>query len=523
MKKAITFRFRIKKDAKGLTNAAISVNSDQGKYNLNLKNLNEDTISSIRKHLEEETATSIKVHKKNLENFVKTSIYKTEKLQDREETFGEKGFHHEKVEEVKQEVVEEVSKLVQESRNIITIGKYKFAQFGHNVYFSEILSLAVPPVLLEMMKQSDEYKLDCLINYFRLLALNPDPNIVEKITDYVVRGQFKISNLGFLVGYKKVTSRSNTSQSYIKESGDHFYNILESNKTIEYSDLIDKCEFTDSHTKRMTIKNGHLITMARKDCDNNPNNGCSTGLHIGTYSYSSSFSGNVLLLCLFSPSDIANLPLAEPNKLRASAYIPLGILEGDDFQTSVEKNDFRIHPDIIFEAKRNLETFFDNNKDLKNQYTDFISDIDTHISFIEAREILNKTANTVLSFVKVSEADLVKVTEVPKLVKSKYEHLGSSEVPSVVTEDEDLEDEELDEDEDYDDYNDEKMYEDQDSDESEDEEIDSELEEFKQSSINRLTRMRWKLEKYCVISTDKGYELIAKEKLGDNNYICDLV
>jgi hypothetical protein len=503
MKKKINYRIRVKFDAKGLTNLSISINSENDKYNLNLKNVERENIDVIRKYLETDVSNNIAEHKLSFDNFLETVLPSSKKVAERNDAFGEKGFHEDKIEELR----EETKEAILDNNNIFSIGKYKFARFSGNIYFSEILSLPVPESLLQLMKDSNEYKLDCLINFFKLLALNPDTNIVEQITDYVVRGQFKLTNLGFLVGYKKVQSR-NTEPFNIARSSQYFLHLLKSNIQIGYADLIDRCEFTDSHSGRMTIKNGHLITMPRQDCDSNPDNSCSTGLHIGTFAYSNSFTGNTLLLCLFSPSDIANLPYREANKLRASAYIPLGILPNDSrlFLNLIETNDFRLNPDVIFEAKRNLEVFFSNNKDIQNLYTDYISTIDTHISFIEVRQILNSTANTALTFVKPSEEEFVKV----KLTKPYIETVSMS------LEDEDLDDDSVD---DLDIESDEDMYEEQDN----DEEVNPELEEFKSKSIGKLNRMRWKAENYCVVLNNENYELVHKDKIGDRTFICNLI
>lgn len=74
---------------------------------------------------------------------------------------------------------------------------------------------------------------------------------------------------------------------------------------------------------------GHIIEIPRSMIDDNPNVGCSVGLHVGTLSYAKTFiAKGVILKCLVDPADIVSVPFDCSNqKIRTSRYQVLDTFE----------------------------------------------------------------------------------------------------------------------------------------------------------------------------------------------------
>ena len=68
---------------------------------------------------------------------------------------------------------------------------------------------------------------------------------------------------------------------------------------------------------------GETIEIQRRSCDDNKDNHCSHGLHIGSYDYANNWAGSQgrLLLVEFDPQDAVSVPTdCEFQKLRVSKY-----------------------------------------------------------------------------------------------------------------------------------------------------------------------------------------------------------
>jgi len=82
--------------------------------------------------------------------------------------------------------------------------------------------------------------------------------------------------------------------------------------------------FTDTHSKTMEIRLGETVAMPREECDSNPNNTCSRGLHVGSMAYVK--GNNLILNCLVSPADVVSVPRDYNNtKMRCCRYFAFSI------------------------------------------------------------------------------------------------------------------------------------------------------------------------------------------------------
>lgn len=72
---------------------------------------------------------------------------------------------------------------------------------------------------------------------------------------------------------------------------------------------------------------GNVLEMARGQVEHNPSRGCSSGLHVGTWDYASSF-GHTTLKVLVNPRDVVSVPTdCSWAKMRVCRYKVLDVIE----------------------------------------------------------------------------------------------------------------------------------------------------------------------------------------------------
>jgi len=67
-------------------------------------------------------------------------------------------------------------------------------------------------------------------------------------------------------------------------------------------------DFTDCHTGTMDNSLGNTVEMDRSEVDDNPDNTCSSGLHVAAYDYAKNFSSGHLLEVEINPIDVVAVP-----------------------------------------------------------------------------------------------------------------------------------------------------------------------------------------------------------------------
>lgn len=89
--------------------------------------------------------------------------------------------------------------------------------------------------------------------------------------------------------------------------------------------FVNGTEYTNAHLPNNV---GDVVSMPREEVQDDPQTGCSTGLHVGTYEYASQFASGVLVRVAVAPEDVVSIPLdCEWQKLRACRY---EVLETED-------------------------------------------------------------------------------------------------------------------------------------------------------------------------------------------------
>lgn len=118
------------------------------------------------------------------------------------------------------------------------------------------------------------------------LRKNPSEDSKQSLYDFIEANHFPITRNGTFIAYKMVRK-----------------------------------DFLDSHSKSFDNTPGNIVRMARATVNADRNQSCSTGLHVGAYSYAKTFSGEVLLEVEVNPKDVVAVPYDyDSQKMRVCEY-----------------------------------------------------------------------------------------------------------------------------------------------------------------------------------------------------------
>ena len=142
--------------------------------------------------------------------------------------------------------------------------------------------------LLEMLRAGMKDSAP-LVNFIKNLQVNPSSNSVDQLYTFLGYKSLPISPEGKVLGYKGVQ--------------DDFYS-----NTGNADTLVVQGSVNDRHQIFNGV--GETIEVARRSVDDNKDNHCSHGLHIGSFDYAESWSGSdgKLLLVEYDPQDAVSVP-----------------------------------------------------------------------------------------------------------------------------------------------------------------------------------------------------------------------
>lgn len=245
----------------------------------------------------------------------------------------------------------------------------------------------IPVKLLEIIKEYHEngYPLEAIINFWKLLMVNPDKRVRNDLFDFITTHDFVLTDKGYMVVYKAVYYKDAENKKdvafeefitnkylHVKkdwkcspnkyvvykdlacESGDEgYYQITkvetaegwnEKEKGVEvlgklgdlFTAIVNNdnkeegngnVQYTDMHTRKMAIELGVPVRQARKECDANPRKDCSNGLHVGATTYVERFanSASAILVCLVNPMHVVAVPEYDHSKMRTCEYFPYAL------------------------------------------------------------------------------------------------------------------------------------------------------------------------------------------------------
>lgn len=238
----------------------------------------------------------------------------------------------------------------------------------------------IPNTLVEVIKEyyENHYPLDAILNFWKLLMINPDQRVRTSLFDFITTHDFVLTDKGYMVVYKAVYRKENVGdveavsfEEYITNQYLHVKKDWKCspNKYVVYKDIesdtwqitkrdtaetwnekernveilgnlgalfsaivnadnktgeVNNAVYTDMHSKSMSIELGTPVRMDRKECDSDPAIDCSYGLHVGATKYVQSFanSNSVILVCLVNPAHVVAVPQYDHSKMRVSEYFP---------------------------------------------------------------------------------------------------------------------------------------------------------------------------------------------------------
>lgn len=148
------------------------------------------------------------------------------------------------------------------------------------------------------------------------LYANVSPHVRMQLLGWIEsqqsRGGFTLTEDGHFIGYKACTG------------------TMENPVSIHSG-----AAYVDNVFHRGQIPNpiGAVVTMKRSDVQDDPEVGCSFGLHVGTWDYAKSF-GPILVTVKVNPADVVSVPTeCDAQKIRACRYTVLKHAENQEFNT----------------------------------------------------------------------------------------------------------------------------------------------------------------------------------------------
>ena len=145
-----------------------------------------------------------------------------------------------------------------------------------------------------------------ILNFIEKLMFNPSKNSVDQLYTFLSYKSLPLTETGNIIGYKGVDT--------------DFYSKHGNKNTIVITGNVDA-------NGRILNKIGETIEVARTSVDDNKDNHCSHGLHVGSYDYAKDWAGNNghLMMVEFNPSDAVSVPTdCNFQKLRVSKYKVIG-------------------------------------------------------------------------------------------------------------------------------------------------------------------------------------------------------
>ena len=236
----------------------------------------------------------------------------------------------------------------------------------------------IPSKLVEVIKEyfDNSYPMEAIINFWKLLMINPDVRVRKSLFDFISTHDFVLTDKGYMVVYKAVYNHSEEKNStelgefvsnqylHVKKDwscspnkysvykdGENGKLAITKTKTIAdwnldelnveilgrlgdlYDSIFDGSNeenvpvYTDMHTRTMRIVLGAPVVMPRKNCDSDPAKDCSYGLHVGATKYVERFAGgsSIVLACYVNPANVVAVPDYDHSKMRVAEYFPFAV------------------------------------------------------------------------------------------------------------------------------------------------------------------------------------------------------
>jgi hypothetical protein len=183
-----------------------------------------------------------------------------------------------------------------------------------------------------------------LIKFLNRLYANPSRSSRERLYEWLKHRNLPITSEGKILCYKSV--------------GADFYSI-HAGKEVPLVGTVRS-------DGRIYNGVGETITIARRAVDDNPNNTCSYGLHVGSWDYVSDFggAGSVRLLVEVDPADIVSVPTdCNAQKVRCCSYKVLEVIDGVNIQPDSLGGDRSGYRMDLVDSDDDSEEWYEDDED----------------------------------------------------------------------------------------------------------------------------------------------------------------
>jgi len=150
--------------------------------------------------------------------------------------------------------------------------------------------------IMDMVKQG--FPFEPMLNFLDNMSQNPSDHAIVELFDFMENKHMPITMDGCFLSYKAVRS-----------------------------------DYKDIYSGKFDNSVGSICQVPRQSVDNNRNNGCGSGLHVGAIDYAKSYGGidldndggnddgNHLMICKVNPRDVVSVPTDHKfQKLRTCRY-----------------------------------------------------------------------------------------------------------------------------------------------------------------------------------------------------------
>lgn len=145
-----------------------------------------------------------------------------------------------------------------------------------------------------------------ILNFIEKLMFNPSKNSVDQLYTFLSYKTLPLTETGNVIGYKGVAA--------------DYYSKMGNKNTIVITGKVN----AGGH---ILNKVGETCEVARNSVDDNKDNHCSYGLHVGSFDYAKDWAGNKghVMMVEFNPSDAVSVPTdCNFQKLRVCKYKVIG-------------------------------------------------------------------------------------------------------------------------------------------------------------------------------------------------------
>ena len=160
---------------------------------------------------------------------------------------------------------------------------------------------------------SDEW--EGYVSFLEKVMDNPSVNSREQLYTFLTAHDYELLPNGNILGYKGL-GLDNVSSVDDDPEYDTYYLSIHSG-TASVNDV--------EQTGRIRQQVGDTVTMPRSAVQDNPDVGCSYGLHVADFDYAQSY-GTVVMAVEVNPRDVVSVPRREVQKVRACRYTNLGLV-----------------------------------------------------------------------------------------------------------------------------------------------------------------------------------------------------